>query len=64
MVPVNIGDRIRINYMKGEPQYTGAEGIVRYIDDIGDIHGSWGGCAIVPDVDEYEVIERACDVQS
>lgn len=56
---VNIGDKIRINYMKGEPQYTGKEGIVRFIDDIGDIHGSWGGCAIVPDVDEFEIIERA-----
>ena len=56
---VKIGDKVRIIYMDGEPQYTGAEGIVRYIDDIGDIHGSWGGCAIVPDMDEYEVIERA-----
>jgi len=58
MVIVEVGDKIRINYMKGEPQYTGVEGVVHYIDDIGDIHGSWGGCAIVPDVDEYEVIER------
>lgn len=56
---VNIGDKIRINYMKGEPQYTGKEGIVRTIDDFGQIHGSWGGCAIVPDVDEFEIIERA-----
>lgn len=56
---VRVGDKIRINYMKGEPQYTGKEGIVRLIDDIGDIHGSWGGCAIVPDVDEFEIIERA-----
>lgn len=56
---VNIGDKIRINYMKGEPQYTGKEGIVRTIDDFGQIHGSWGGCAIVPDIDEFEIIERA-----
>ena len=62
MISVNIGDKIKINYMKGEPQYTDAEGIVRYIDDIGNIHGSWGGCAIVPDMDKYEVIERASNV--
>ena len=38
---------------------AGKEGIVRTIDDFGQIHGSWGGCAIVPDVDEFEIIERA-----
>ena len=62
MVHVNIGDKIRINYMKGEPQMTGAEGIVRLIDDMGQIHGTWSGLAVVPDMDEYEVIERASNV--
>lgn len=55
---VRVGDKIRILLMQGEPQYTGKEGYVRIIDDIGQIHGSWGGCAIVPDVDKYELIER------
>lgn len=59
MTYVNIGDKIRINYMKDEPQMTGAEGTVRLIDDMGQIHGTWSGLAIVPDMDEYEVIERA-----
>lgn len=54
---VKIGDVIRIIDMDGEPQYTGREGIVRVIDSIGQIHGSWGGCAIVPGVDSYEVIK-------
>ena len=53
---VNIGDKIRIIYMEGEPQYSGKEGIVRVIDSIGQIHGSWGGCAIIPDTDQFEVI--------
>ena len=56
---VRVGDKIRINYMKGEPQMTGAEGTVKYIDDIGDIHCSEFGLAIVPDADEFEIIERA-----
>lgn len=59
MTYVNIGDKIKINYMKDEPQMTGVEGIVRLIDDMGQIHGTWSGLAIVPDMDEYEVIERA-----
>ena len=52
-----IGDKIRIIYMSGEPQYTGREGIVRSIDDMGQIHGSWGGLALVPDEDSFEIIE-------
>ena len=59
MANIHIGDKIRINYMQGEPEYTGKEGIVRAIDSLGDLHGTWGGLAIVPDVDIYEVIERA-----
>jgi len=56
---VKVGDKIRIIYMDGEPQYSGKEGIIRTIDDMGQIHGSWGGCALIPGVDEFEVIERA-----
>ena len=54
---VKVGDRIRIVYMSGEPHYTGKEGTVRRIDDAGQIHGSWGGCALIPDEDEFEIIE-------
>ena len=56
---VKIGDKIRITYMSGEPNYTGREGIVRSIDDMGQIHGSWGGLAIIPGEDEFELIAVA-----
>ena len=56
---VRVGDKIRINYMKGEPQYTDKEGTVKYIDDFGQIHCKEFGLAVVPDVDEFEIIERA-----
>mgnify|MGYP002857683695 FL=1 len=52
---VKIGDTIYIEYMEGEPQYSGRVGIVRSIDDMGQIHGSWGGLAINPEVDQYIV---------
>ena len=54
---LKIGDKIRIIYMSGEPQYTGREGTVRSIDDMGQIHGSWGGLALVPGEDSFEIIE-------
>lgn len=55
---IKVGDKIRIIHMDGEPQYTDAEGIIDRIDDAGQIHGSWGGCALIPGVDEYERIEE------
>ena len=55
---VKIGDRIRVIYMDGEPQYTGAEGYVTHIDDAGQIHTTAGGCAIIPGIDTFEIIER------
>ena len=55
---VKVGDKIQIINMIGEPKYTGKSGIVTYIDDIGQIHGSWGGCALIPDEDEFVKIGR------
>ena len=53
---VKIGDKIRIIYMDGEPQYTGEEGYVTHIDDAGQIHTTAGGCAIIPEIDTFEII--------
>ena len=53
---VKIGDKIRVIYMDGEPNMTGAEGTVRLIDDAKQIHCSEFGLAVIPGVDEFEVI--------
>ena len=55
---VKVGDTIKIILMVGEPQYSGKEGVVEHVDDIGQIHGSWGGCALIPGVDEFEIVEK------
>ena len=55
---IKVGDNIRIIHMDKEPQYDGKIGIVEFIDDAGQIHGSWGGCALIPGVDEYELMEK------
>ena len=60
---VTEGDRIRIIRMDDkngkDPQaaaYNGKEGTVTHIDGIGQIHGTWGGLAINPELDEFTII--------
>ena len=55
---IRIGDKIKIIHMDGEPQYTGRIGIVDHIDDNQQIWLEGCGCALIPYVDTFEVIER------
>ena len=52
-----IGDTIRIIEMQGEPQYSGRTGVIRSIDDMGQLHGSWGGLAVIPGEDRFEIVD-------
>lgn len=45
-----VGRTIENIVMKGEPNYSG-------IDDMGQLHGSWGGCAVIPGEDSYRIID-------
>lgn len=54
---MKVGTKIRIINMDGEPQYIGRVGVITNIDDLGQLHGSWGGCAVIPGVDSFEVVE-------
>lgn len=47
----NVGDQIKIINMQGEPQYNGKIGRITHIDDYGHLHGTWGGCSIIPAFD-------------
>ena len=55
---VKIGDKIRILYMVDPmgSQYMNRTGEVTYIDSLGQLHGTWGGLAIIPKIDEYEIV--------
>lgn len=57
MSKVHVGNVVRIICMDGEPRYSGKVGVVERIDDAGQIHGSWGGCALIPGTDSFEVID-------
>jgi hypothetical protein len=52
-----VGKEIRIITMEGEPHYTGKQGIIKSVDGIGQLHGSWGGLAVNPSVDNFEVLK-------
>lgn len=60
---VNVGDRIRIIKMDDDDgkdwqamEMNGKEGVVESIDDIGQLHGTWGGLGIFPGVDEFIIL--------
>lgn len=52
---VKPGDIIHIYHMFGESGYTGCEGVVQFIDDMDQIHGSWGPAALLF-TDDWEII--------
>lgn len=54
---VKVGDEILIQAMQDEPRYENTSGVVTHIDDMGQIHGTWGGCALIPDIDEFKIIK-------
>ncbi len=53
-----VGDKIRILHMDDPSgsRYINRTGEVTYIDSMGQLHGTWGGLAIIPEIDEYEII--------
>ena len=55
---MKVGDKVRIIHLNGEDdRYDGREGIIEYIDDMGQLHGNWGGLAIIPEKDDYILIK-------
>jgi hypothetical protein len=52
-----IGKLIIIVYMDNEPLYTGRQGLVTRVDDKGQIHGTWGGLALIPGTDRFIVMQ-------
>ena len=62
MEKVKKGDTIRIIRMNDDGgkdlqarMYNGRSGVVEYIDSLGQLHGTWGGLAVIPGVDDFEV---------
>ena len=55
---LKVGTKIRIIHLQGENElYDGRGGYIEHIDSIGQLWGSWGGLAIIPDVDDFEILK-------
>lgn len=55
--PYKVGQKVRIIHLEGEDaRYDGMEGVIEHIDGIGQLHGTWGGLAIIPEADEFTII--------
>ena len=64
MENMKIGDTIRIIRMNDDGgkdlqarMYNGRSGVVEHIDSKGQLHGTWGGLAVIPGVDEIETLK-------
>lgn len=57
----HIGDRIRIDDLKDirSGDYNGRTGTIEHIDSIGQLHGMWGGLALIPGIDDITVIKNS-----
>lgn len=54
-----VGDKIIIIYMADSfINYSGRTGVIEHIDDLGQLHGTWGSLALIPEVDKFEVINN------
>lgn len=56
-----VGSKIKIIYMEGEPRYNGRTGEVTSVDGMGQLHGTWGGLAVRPGEDDFEVMGTVGD---
>ena len=55
--PYKVGQQVRIIHLEGEDtRYDGKEGVIEHIDGIGQLHGTWGALAIIPEADKFTVI--------
>lgn len=55
---VQPGTKIRIDSLQDpyRKDYNGREGVVELIDDIGQLHGTWGGFAVIPEEDTFTIL--------
>lgn len=54
-----VGDDIVIFWLNNDPlviDYILRSGTIESIDGLGQLHGTWGGLAIIPDVDNFIII--------
>lgn len=58
---VKVGDTIKITRLDDpyDHTYVGRTGVVEHIDSMGQLHGTWGGLAVIPGEDGFTILKRA-----
>lgn len=57
-----VGDFIQIIHMQGEMNYDGKGGKITHIDSMGQLFGTWGGLAVIPEEDIFKIIKKEKDI--
>ena len=53
-----VGMKVFIIHIVDDIQdYYGRIGVITHIDDIGQLHGTWGGLALIPSIDDFIILE-------
>lgn len=53
-----VGMKVFIIHIVDDIQdYYGRVGVITHIDDIGQLHGTWGGIALIQAIDDFIILE-------
>ena len=53
-----VGMKVFIIHIVDDIQdYYGRVGVITHIDDIWQLHGTWGGLALIPSIDDFIILE-------
>ena len=53
--------KVHIIEMVGEPQYNGREGYITYVNNLGQIYGTWGISFLRPERDRFELRKESVE---
>ena len=51
-----VGKKVRVNILDDWNPILNKTGVVEYVDDVGQLHGTWGGLAVIPNIDDIELV--------
>ena len=50
-------EELKKNLEKAKVEAAQQEGVIEHIDGIGQLHGTWGSLAVIPEADDFEIIK-------
>ena len=51
-----VGKKVRVNILDDWNPILNKTWVVEYVDDMGHLHGTCGGLAVIPDIDDIELV--------